>query len=528
MTTSVPDILRTLTPTPTFDVSAATIRRLPSGHFCEAWQISAPSTPPLVLRRPLQYAPGRAQKERVVSREVHKALHPPPRCSFAFRIPQVLALGPAGETLSDYCTGVALTEVPRQLAADAASGCGQLLACLHRIRCSAWGIISPDGFPPPDDDWNPYLDWWGQRMAGWMPSRASDIATLRSRIVCSTRCARLLHRDPSPGNFLVDCDARVIALIDWEFAIAGDPLLDVAVFRVESASRPDLICAFQRGYSSISPPDPQDVRTIGHYTQLHYWDSRAFAEKHQMASPIRRAPARHVVFDISGTLARPLHSLPDAYHNALQEIAGMTVDAERLGCVLARHHHAMTGPLRHSPSPQARAAVYDALNKRILTDLRIRLCSRALTDAVLRLTALSPHPSAHGVLRTLRQAGYTLYAASNGPVSLARTLDMWGLASYLEKVVTSDELGITKPDPTFYQRLAELTACDLSAQIPVFVGDSLTNDGIGPYCAGYRPILIGVKPDTAARQGLMSPLDCFHCEDLAHVPQCVRDATQLT
>lgn len=77
----------------------------------------------------------------------------------------------------------------------------------------------------------------------------------------------LLHGDFWPGNILWR-DGQIVALIDWEDALIGDPLLDLGNGRMEIlwAFGADAMHEFTRHYQSLNPID---------FTDLPYWDLRA-------------------------------------------------------------------------------------------------------------------------------------------------------------------------------------------------------------------------------------------------------------
>lgn len=74
----------------------------------------------------------------------------------------------------------------------------------------------------------------------------------------------LLHGDFWPGNFLWK-DGRLVAVIDWEDAQIGDPLVDVANSRLEIlwASGIDAMHHFTRQYQAMTNID---------FSNLPYWD----------------------------------------------------------------------------------------------------------------------------------------------------------------------------------------------------------------------------------------------------------------
>ena len=74
----------------------------------------------------------------------------------------------------------------------------------------------------------------------------------------------LLHGDFWPGNILWK-DGQLVAVLDWEDAMVGDPLADVANSRLEIlwAFGVDAMQRFTHQYQSMTTTD---------FTYLHYWD----------------------------------------------------------------------------------------------------------------------------------------------------------------------------------------------------------------------------------------------------------------
>jgi aminoglycoside phosphotransferase (APT) family kinase protein len=81
------------------------------------------------------------------------------------------------------------------------------------------------------------------RCAVW--ARASDLGQLESE-------CRLVHRDFNSRNTLVRYEGgrwRVAAVLDWEYAVSGSPLVDVGSFlRYERRANPSREPDFSRGY----------------------------------------------------------------------------------------------------------------------------------------------------------------------------------------------------------------------------------------------------------------------------------------
>lgn len=146
----------------------------------------------------------------------------------------------------------------------------------------------------------------------------------------------------------------------------------------------------------------------------------------------------------------------------------------------------------------------EAVDEAALADLRAR-CARALRaelpptelddDALLaalleaiRFTVL---PGVEPALQALRDRGIARVVVSNWDVSLHGVLRDTGLAPLVDRVITSAEAGVAKPDPAVFA--LALGGADPAAAL--HVGDSVEHDVAGALAAGMRAAL--VAPDGA-------------------------------
>ncbi len=79
----------------------------------------------------------------------------------------------------------------------------------------------------------------GQRLAHWKaeiaahriqpePVAAAAIRWLEAKVPAPSGATAIVHGDFRSGNFLVDGEGRLLALLDWEMAHLGDPMEDLA------------------------------------------------------------------------------------------------------------------------------------------------------------------------------------------------------------------------------------------------------------------------------------------------------------
>jgi HAD superfamily hydrolase (TIGR01549 family) len=155
-------------------------------------------------------------------------------------------------------------------------------------------------------------------------------------------------------------------------------------------------------------------------------------------------------------------------------------------------------------------------DERSLDDLRDR-CAAVLRDALgeprldlatvrramLASIRFEAYADAAPALRELRARGLRVVVASNWDYTLPTVLARIGLSDLVDRVVTSAELGVAKPDPRFFGRALG----DLPAESAVYVGDSPANDVGAATAAGMRAVLLrrgerrldAVDPDPPAR-----------------------------
>lgn len=93
-------------------------------------------------------------------------------------------------------------------------------------------------------------------------------------------------------------------------------------------------------------------------------------------------------------------------------------------------------------------------------------------------------------LAALREAGLAVVVAGNQPPQARAALEAMDLP--VDAIRTSDEWGVEKPAPAFFDRVAEL-AGHAPSEI-AYVGDRLDNDVLPAADAGMRPVLVRRGP----------------------------------
>jgi len=82
---------------------------------------------------------------------------------------------------------------------------------------------------------------------------------------------------------------------------------------------------------------------------------------------------------------------------------------------------------------------------------------------------LEAYPDAHGAVRRLRDAGLRVGVLANQPVSAREDLDRAGLAELFDDIWLSEEVGLAKPDPGFFEMA--LRAWGIPPARVAYVGD---------------------------------------------------------
>ncbi|MDQ3448393.1 MAG: HAD-IIIA family hydrolase [Chloroflexota bacterium] len=101
------------------------------------------------------------------------------------------------------------------------------------------------------------------------------------------------------------------------------------------------------------------------------------------------------------------------------------------------------------------------------------------------------YPDALRALAALRDAGHRVSIVANQPI--VRTAELRALGVPAEVVAMSDELGVWKPDPAFFQAALRLMGDPDPAEV-IYVGDRIDNDVLPAAAAGLRAVWIRRGP----------------------------------
>jgi putative hydrolase of the HAD superfamily len=201
---------------------------------------------------------------------------------------------------------------------------------------------------------------------------------------------------------------------------------------------------------------------------------------------------RALLLDALGTLVRLAPPAP-ALRDELRRRFGVAVSP-------AQAEHAVAAEIayyrRHLNQARDETSL-SALRRRCAEVLRAALPSDddvaaidpgQLTEALLAALRFSAFPDAPPALAAARSRGLRLVVASNWDVSLPEVLGRVGLLDHLDGVVTSAEVGASKPDPRVF--VEALRRAGVAPDEAVHVGDDQRADVEGARAAGVRALLL--------------------------------------
>lgn len=126
----------------------------------------------------------------------------------------------------------------------------------------------------------------------------------------------------------------------------------------------------------------------------------------------------------------------------------------------------------------------------------------------------TPVPGVAAVLEELAR-DYRLALAANQPLSCRPNLEALGLLHHFEVVGISREMGLSKPDPAFFQALLDQAGC--APGDAIMIGDRLDNDIAPARKLGMWTVQVLMD---AAAQGyqVRTPAEQRYIESLARAP----------
>jgi Ser/Thr protein kinase RdoA (MazF antagonist) len=201
-------------------------------------------------------------------------------------VPAILHADPAAEpplTVTAWVEGVRLDALLRDGVGDgpaegAAGAAGEVLARIHRFSFPGAGFLGPDlevrqPLDLSDAGWPGHMEHFlfrrgvGDRLGQDLTRRLWRLVGEQAPRLAPLRGERsLVHADYKPWNLLVAPRDRspsepwsLAAVLDWEFAFAGPPLVDLAIFLRHRATLPPAYTrAFLHGYAAAGGALPAD------------------------------------------------------------------------------------------------------------------------------------------------------------------------------------------------------------------------------------------------------------------------------
>lgn len=267
------------------DSTVAAVSSIHGGEIAATYEIAfVEDRPPVVLKVYPDSLHWKMQKEVAVISQVQGRLTvPAPRILLADDTKRQLDLN---FVLMTKLPGTTLGRLELALAPDQRASAyrqiGRLLCDFHRIPMDAFGYIGARGISTAHATNHEYLSWQCDRKLKEFTDRGGS-ADLARRVAAhfSVRlhwlrdCAGpvLCHNDLHPGNVLAeiaDRGVRLSGVLDFEGALAGDPLMDLAkaLFYLNAEDRNALLY----GYGDTGRRQWREMLAFYHlYFVLELW-----------------------------------------------------------------------------------------------------------------------------------------------------------------------------------------------------------------------------------------------------------------
>jgi hygromycin-B 7''-O-kinase len=273
------------------------------GFHCSVYELRTAAGEALILKHWRDEFAWKGAKEAAVYRLLEERRLP---------VARLVAAGEAdfavtkldGRPLLDVLAGLTNAEL-----AHVMKNVGALLRRLHEIELDAFGYIVADGLVYESRTNDAYMLSQFERHLPALrehdPALADTVEAFvaeRAPSLASCGAAVLCHNDCHAANLLVDEQLAITGLVDFENAVAGDPLLDLAKAHYYSERRsPELLAALLSGYGERRADWAAafDVYVLYHELELWAW----------LAEGAITEPLPELLADMRRTVARD--PLPD-------------------------------------------------------------------------------------------------------------------------------------------------------------------------------------------------------------------------
>jgi len=207
--------------------------------------------------------------------------------------------------------------------------------------------------------------------------------------------------------------------------------------------------------------------------------------------------AKAVFFDWFNTLAEYSPPREEVQARACWTV-GIEVEKEKLspGILLADHYY-IEENLRHpvrNRSLEEQMALYIEMQRIVMRQVGVNPSDKLALTIVQEVGKLFADRSfalfddVPATLEMLKRQGATLGVISNIDIDLEPVCQGLGIAPFLDAIVTSRQVGSTKPDAPIF--LAALDQTGFEASDAVYVGDHYPTDVLGSEKVGMRGVLL--------------------------------------
>ena len=196
-----------------------------------------------------------------------------------------------------------------------------------------------------------------------------------------------------------------------------------------------------------------------------------------------------------------LQALPDvpSVETLIDVVEGYGAEWEATWKQAARH-------LTQRPTSEYVAEALARLNLVPPQDVLVAFTDLVMETSIYTAKVEPPEPGMKEALAALTQLGVRLGCVSNAFMTgadLGRIMAERGLGPYLERTISSCEVGYRKPHPAIYQ--AALEAFAVVASEAIYVGDRMDADVEGPAALGVGTVLTRQYRDEDPARGSVHP-----------------------